>query len=220
MTVTCSHYSLPFTVRILSTDMWVLDQVAPYFAALQLKPSDRVLDIGGYIGSFTVPASKLVQSVDVYEPDPDNYALLVENIRQNRCTNVRSHPSAVVGDRRPVVSLIVGAMSTGHSVLTTAEDPGRLVAATNIDDALAWPGANVVKLDAEGVEVAIIAGITDWSSIDRLVFEYHAAKLQDWDGQLWQQVFTILRRVFPRITREDSFLQRLRIVMCSKEAAG
>jgi len=220
MTVTCSHYGLPFTVRILSTDMWVLDQVAPYFAALQLKPSDRVLDIGGYIGSFAVPASKVVQSVDVYEPDPNNYALLAEDIWQNGCTNVRPHPSAIVGDRRPVVNLTVGAASTGHSVLTTAGSPGRLVAATNIDDALARSGANVVKLDAEGAEVVIIASITDWSSVDRLVFEYHAAKLQDWDGQLWQQVFTILRRVFPRITWEDSFLQGLRLVLCSKEAAG
>jgi len=220
VTVTCSHYGLPFTVRILSTDMWVLDQVAPYFPALQLKPSDRVLDIGGHIGAFAVPASTLVQSVDVYEPDPDNYPLLVENIRQNGCTNVRPHPRAIVGDLRPAVSLTVGAASTGHSVLTTAGSPGRLVAATNIDDALGWSGANVVKLDAEGAEVAIIAGITNWSPIDRLVFEYHAAKLQDWDGQLWQQVFTILRRVFPRITWEDSFLQGLRLVLCSKEAAG
>jgi len=75
-------------------------------------------------------------------------------------------------------------------------------------------------LDAEGAEVAIIAGITDWSSIDRLVFEYHAAQLQDWDGQLWQQTYGVLRRVFPMIVWEDSFLQGQRIVLCSKKAAG
>jgi len=37
---------------------------------------------------------------------------------------------------------------------------------------------------------------------------------------LWQQVHSILRRIFPRITWEDSFLQGQRIVLCSKKASG
>jgi len=53
-----------------------------------------------------------------------------------------------------------------------------------------------------------------------MVFKYHAAQLQDWDGQLWQQVHSILRRVFPRVTWEDSYLQGQWLVLCSKEAAG
>lgn len=139
-----------------------------------------------------------MQSVDVYEPDPNNYRILIENVKQNRCVNVSAYPGAIVGDHQQSVWLTTGGATTGPSILPTATGAGRHVAGVNIGDALAPSGANVVKIDAEGAEVAVIAGITDWSPIDRLVLEYHTAQLRDWDGQLWLQTHGILRRVFSR----------------------
>ncbi|MEM3406001.1 MAG: FkbM family methyltransferase [Candidatus Pacearchaeota archaeon] len=57
-----------------------------------LKKGDIVIDAGAYIGLFTLYASKKVGKnglVIAYEPDPENYKNLLENIKLNKCKNVK-----------------------------------------------------------------------------------------------------------------------------------
>jgi len=53
---------------------------------------DSVVDIGAHVGCFTMKAAKAVGNqglVIAIEPEPENLAMLDENIRRNKLTNVK-----------------------------------------------------------------------------------------------------------------------------------
>jgi FkbM family methyltransferase len=63
-----------------------------------VRPGNRVLDIGANIGYYTLHFARLVGPqghVFAFEPDPQNFALLKSNVRQNRYTNVTLVQKAV-----------------------------------------------------------------------------------------------------------------------------
>ncbi len=56
-----------------------------------LHEGDVVVDIGAHIGYYTLLAARTVGKdgkVFAFEPDPDNYALLVKNVEMNGYNNV------------------------------------------------------------------------------------------------------------------------------------
>lgn len=48
-----------------------------------LRPDDVAVVVGANIGALVVPMAKLCREVYAFEPQPENYQLLVENVRQN-----------------------------------------------------------------------------------------------------------------------------------------
>jgi len=70
----------------------------------RIGESDTVIDIGGYIGSFAVPAARFARKGIVYsfEPSPDNFAQLETNVALNRATNVKMFNQAVASTDRKI----------------------------------------------------------------------------------------------------------------------
>jgi len=63
---------------------------------LPIEKDDVVVDIGANIGVFTVyAASKTRNTVYAYEPFPDNYDALEQNVRANALSNVKAYRLAV-----------------------------------------------------------------------------------------------------------------------------
>lgn len=54
---------------------------------VEVSPGDKVIDLGGHIGSFSLLCASKGASVTVYEPHPENYKLLLENIKRNGFEN-------------------------------------------------------------------------------------------------------------------------------------
>src|SRR5690606_35789053 len=69
-----------------------------YLLEKTLRSGMRALDLGANIGYYTVMMSKLVGErgrVYAVEPHPENFALLEQNIRLNRLTNVEAEQVAI-----------------------------------------------------------------------------------------------------------------------------
>ncbi len=212
--ITCAGATLD--VRLFSTELFTPLEVEEYLALLRLGPTDRVLDIGANVGVFAVPAALRCAAVVAYEPDLANFAMLQANIACNAVANVTASPAAIVGGDAPAVSLFDGGSSTRHTLLPQAGGAARMVPAVNIDAALLASGANVVKLDAEGAEVGIIAGATRWSQVERLVLEYHDGLFGDWQGVLWASLRRRLLAVFPLLLERSSLIPATRLVYCTR----
>jgi FkbM family methyltransferase len=137
--------------------------------ASTLRPGMSVLDVGAHIGYFSLVAAKLVGStgrVWSFEPDPANRASLECNVDANG-----------MADRVSVVPLAI-ASSAGNSVLyRKAGDTGSstmylhgetgdeqiAVTTTSLDewaDSEGWPSIDLVKIDVEGGEGAVLPGMT------------------------------------------------------------
>lgn len=68
---------------------------------IKLSKSPTILDLGGHIGAFSIPvATKLnnVCTIHTFEPQKDNYKLLLRNIKQNKAISI--HPQNIAISNR------------------------------------------------------------------------------------------------------------------------
>ncbi len=134
-----------------------------------MKPGMVVVDLGAWIGYYTLLAAGLVGDegrVYAFEPDPVNYALLEKNVQANGYRNVVCRQQAV-SDKSGEAQLFRGEYSVSHSLSTfAAVDPeSRItVATTSLDDFFqkqGWPRIDFIKMNIEGWEWFVIEGMTE-----------------------------------------------------------
>jgi FkbM family methyltransferase len=129
--------------------------------AQHLQPGDVMFDIGANVGFFTLFASRLVGAagcVVSFEPLPASVAWLHRHVAENRTENVRVVEAAVSdgsGERRfaPAPSNAMGRLAaegTLHVSVVTLDD--------FTVDGLRAP--DLLKIDVEGEEVAVLRGAT------------------------------------------------------------
>jgi FkbM family methyltransferase len=111
-----------------------------------LNPSDVVVDIGAYVGEYSLYAAKVAKRVIAYEAAPSTYAVL----RMNARVNIDAHNLAVVGDDRDEVELFLSTGIGATNSIVKKKSESVTVAAINYDEAV--EEATVVKIDVEGAE--------------------------------------------------------------------
>lgn len=153
-----------------------------------------IVDIGGGIGDFTIfaAANHPTNQVFAFEPTPSSYALLQENLRLNKITNVKAFPEAIwsyTGRLTMDISIGLPGQYTSHQSGVTAPSPEMPAAEEKLADAvevacttlediftrLDLARIDLLKIDCEGAEYEILfktpAEILE--RIDRVVMEYH-----------------------------------------------
>ncbi len=141
----------------------------------------QIIDIGAAIGDFTIFAA-LTSSENVvyaYEPFPESYALLEQNLELNHVSNVRSYPQAI-GSQSGYLFLN---QSSGEPLQFNTEmtfNPSQSISvpAVTLADAISSAGlehCDLMKLDCEGAEYPILMScpVDVFNKIERIVMEYH-----------------------------------------------
>ncbi len=145
----------------------VINPVESRFISRYLKNGMTVFDIGTYIdGWYTILASKLVgQTGHVYsfEPVPDHFSGLKENISINGCNNVTAEMICLGISSQNVDFAVNGGFS--HMLRQDDNVAGvnvvRNVKMSAIDDYVVNRGIKAldfIKIDTEGAEVEILKG--------------------------------------------------------------
>jgi FkbM family methyltransferase len=133
-----------------------------------LRAGDEFVDIGANVGFFSLLAARLVGPagrVLALEALPENVLALEANVRRNRFDQVMCRQVAV-SDEVGEAELIV-ASHPGGAALAQADRPpdpsGRVMVRTVTVDALVDEAAikspRLVKVDVEGAEAAVLAGM-------------------------------------------------------------
>jgi FkbM family methyltransferase len=148
-----------------------------------------IVDIGGGIGDYTLfaavghPHSK----VYAFEPFPESFALLQENVRANGAANVQAFPEAIwsqagdltmdssIGEPGQFISRGVGDVAVAAPAI---QAPATVVSSVSMADAFARLGieqCDMMKVDCEGAEYPILFNTPDavLGRICRIVMEYH-----------------------------------------------
>jgi len=159
-------------------DIWVTRTYTP--VGDEIREGDTVIDIGAHIGVFSVLAATRARDVTVYsyEPFPDNFNLLKENIRLNHLENVKPFPLAVAGSGGRRKLFIWEEDSCGHSLLGAGENYIEVDCIT-LPEIFEWNNietCSFVKIDCEGAEYEILFNTPEeyFSRIKRIFIEYHA----------------------------------------------
>ena len=129
-----------------------------------LRDDDIFIDIGANIGVYSLLASSIIKSGEIYalEPIPKNYSRLVENLKLNNITNAMAYPLAAFSSQR-VVTMDLADEDCMASI-TTKKSASSVQVQTNTLDGLFASKLNhtiLIKLDAEGAELDILRGATN-----------------------------------------------------------
>ena len=171
-----------FAVDIQGNKMYILpscfDAISPHlifgtgyevfetkFFNKLVKPGMCVVDIGANIGYYTLLAARLVGqkgTVYAFEPEPDNYEILIRNINANEFNNVVAVRKGIYKDTGKI-SFNIGEYSGAHSlfnpyssIINTIE-----IETITLDDFFIdkSPVIDVIKIDVEGAEMTVLLGM-------------------------------------------------------------
>ena len=128
-----------------------------------LAPGMTFVDIGAHVGYHTLLASQVVGPsgrIVALEPEPNNFALLVANLKTHAAVNVQPVASAAWSETG-YVDLEVSQQNSGdHRVYRRVRPSGIRVPSLALDELLAFePVVHVVKSDVQGTDHLAIRGM-------------------------------------------------------------
>lgn len=132
--------------------------------ATRLRPGATYWDVGSHVGFMVAVASRLVGptgTVVAFEPSPENVRRLRQTIELNDLRNVTVRDVAL-SDRVGQAQFFLSDSSSMGSLVSGSSPAGTVPVRTNtIDEELrSVPIPDLVKIDVEGWENAVLAGAT------------------------------------------------------------
>lgn len=178
----CSLPTKLYELNIIIENSFSSNYLDPGF---KINNGEAIIDIGAHIGSFCIPVAKKFMCSQIYafEPEPENYELLLKNVKLNGVNNVKPSSLAIAGSAG-VVSLFVDPHnSTGHS-LTRKTARALEVHTTTLERILLdnhIEQCGLLKIDCEGAEYDILLNANSQTllRVNNIAMEYHVPKYFD-----------------------------------------
>lgn len=175
--------------RVPVYEVFAEDEYSVEWFLAGLGPEFTLVDIGAHIGCFSIDVSRKFPGVRIhsYEPTPSTNGFTVRNVEANHLGDrITVHKAAVDATSGTLVMADNGPGSGHNGVLHLGEEGSTTieVPSESLADVFAQAGiVDAVKLDAEGAEYGILFGSDPslWSSVRRLVMEYHPSTEHDFD---------------------------------------
>jgi len=128
-----------------------------------LRKDMVVVDIGANIGYYTLIAAAESKQVIAFEPDVDNYQLLINNIEKNGLQNISAYQLAV-GEKKGKISFFVNQDNFGDRRIYNFDESGSKteVDVVSLDEFILennLPKIDLLKIDIEGAEAIAFKGM-------------------------------------------------------------
>ena len=146
-----------------------------------VEPKDKWLDLGGNIGTFVLFClARGVSSISAYEPEPENFALLTKNVKENfpKAKNVSLVERAVSVTKGTMpFYLCKGEYNKyRHTLCPKRGRQTVLVKVEAVVNVIQKHRVDCLKMDIEGAEITILEFLTlhhyRTLGLRKLVFEY------------------------------------------------
>lgn len=167
-----------------------------------LHKGDQFVDIGAWIGPYSLLASRLVESsgsVYAFEPDPVARAALECNIGINSAQNIRVVPWAVTAQSGSVNVVNNSFGDSTSQVKINGNGPE--VTSITLDEFCHKEGfvPSVIKIDVEGGEAGVLAGGSYiLQKAHTILLEFHEPEIRElgYDPKIpWEFLFNLGKRV-------------------------
>ena len=173
-----------FRSKIISHEERVKKLITPF-----IKSGDIVYDVGANIGQYSMFFSERVGNegmVISFEPDVENYSLLVFNKLRNNCDNVTTLNMGV-GDKIQEKVFYSDRRTGGRTssfieqyVKVTGDKPHQVTKITTLTQIQKEYGIpSLVKMDVEGFEALALVGLLDVSDDTSFMIEVRGSTKDD-----------------------------------------
>jgi FkbM family methyltransferase len=139
-----------------------LDLVKQY---LQTYPTrnNLFIDVGGHIGTCSLPYSRLFQKVIAYEPNKENFSFFAQNIQQNNCSNITVHNKGLYNKNTVCAIVPHEGGNSGCFYIKEGPENNNSIHVVKLDDELANNDMPVdfLKIDTEGSELFVLWGASE-----------------------------------------------------------
>jgi len=154
---------------ILDLSMVLLNHENTIKEWFQFNPKETFVDVGAYIGSYSLRAAKVGEEVIAIEPNPESFAILMKNIKDNNFHNITAYNIALwSSEEELILQLDQGSSTIYHD---SNERPKVKVKAVPLDK-LKLKKINLLKIDVEGAEVEVLKGSTETlNRVDKIIIE-------------------------------------------------
>jgi len=159
-------HGFPFLLDPLdSLELSIFRSYEPFETALlsaEIRPGMTVVDVGANIGYYTLLFSKLTGDagrVYAFEPEPQNFALLRQNLTRNARTNVVALNRAVSDQVGPSFLYLSTENFGDHQAYPSADGRCKVpITMTRLDDCVPGP-VDLIKMDVQGFEAHALGGM-------------------------------------------------------------
>lgn len=137
------------------------DRESTAFFSKVIKQGWTIIDIGAYIGYYTIHFSKLAGSkgkIIAIEPDSNNLSILQKNLQLHKINNVNIKRVAL-GDRRKMIKLYIAGPHTTliKKNIKFIKEIKRMHMDT-LDNVLKNQKADLIKIDTQGYDFEVLQG--------------------------------------------------------------
>jgi FkbM family methyltransferase len=178
------HNGLHLKIRSLM-DAWIIKETClekQYErASRDLADGWNVIDVGAGLGDFTICVARRTphSRVYAYEPFPESFTLLQENVKLNDVQNVHAYPYAVGSQDGTLQLRFTSDEAVQHTTTSAAQDNDTLeVRSVTLAHILSQHQLDVchyLKMDCEGAEYDILLNADPelLGKIENICLEYH-----------------------------------------------
>lgn len=190
------------TIRELEADLYRVSDIV-------FEEGDVVIDIGAYIGLFSMALAKKHPDILIYafEPVSINFRNMLRGIEANSIRNIRAFQLAVTADGRELEMLYSHSFMGGSTTLEIQKENissahlVEKVPSKTLDQIFAEFGiarCKLLKIDCEGSEYEIIYGTRSLNRISHIRGEFHLNKTLAAKGYSIEGLVEYLSRTIPR----------------------
>ena len=165
------HYSIFLS---LFEDMFLNDE---YFVRLPKNPS--IIDLGSEIGMSVCYFKSIYPEakINAFEPDPESFRLLTDNVKNNNMKKVSLHNLAVA-NMKGRTSFFIDPVVDGSLTmsLSSSRQKRKVTVQVGLLSEYIKGPVDLLKIDIEGAELAVINNLVSskkLSYINHMIIEYH-----------------------------------------------
>lgn len=132
------------------------------FVLHMLRENELFVDVGANVGSYTVLASGAVGAkTKCFEPASDTYRKLTRNVFANQIQDRVDCHNIGLGAREEILNFTAGHDTTNHIVSEPAEGDTEEIQVRRLDAVLNGEVPVLIKMDVEGWEAEVLAGMPE-----------------------------------------------------------
>lgn len=156
------------------------------------------IDVGGHIGTQSLPYSRLFQKVIAFEPNLKSYHFFKENIKRNHIQNITLYNKGVFNTTTTCKLIQHSRCNSGCFYIKECEKNDKdAIDVIKLDDLEIPENENVdfIKIDTEGSEIYVLEGATELIMKDKPLIQVETNSNSDkYFGYPKDRIFEFLKQ--------------------------